>query len=241
MKSLLIFALLAAQPTFEVVSIKPAPPNARGGGYNLSPGRLNGRNQSLRDMVKFAYNLHDYQVSGGAPWTANELFEVLATFPAATTNADRLLMMQSMLASRFALVVEHGSKEVSGDELIVGKKGPKLRKAEPGQSGMMMSRTATGQRLQATGATMSGFASLLADVLGQPVLDKTNLEGVYDFDLEWTPDDNPSKGGQPQPKPDTMGPSLVTALQETLGLALKPHKVTVEAITITQAEHPSAN
>ena len=91
------------------------------------------------------------------------------------------------------------------------------------------------------GATMSGFASLLADVLGQPVLDKTNLEGVYDFDLEWTPDDNPSKGGQPQPKPDTMGPSLVTALQETLGLALKPHKVTVEAITITQAEHPSAN
>ena len=81
-----IFAVLAvntvfgqAEPgklEFEAVSIKTAPPGARGGGYNLSPGRLNAKNQSLRDLVKFAFDLQDYQVSWRSGWLDTDRYEM---------------------------------------------------------------------------------------------------------------------------------------------------------------------
>src|SRR3569833_236303 len=97
-------AQTASGPQFDAVSIKLSAPDARGGGYNLSPGHLNAKNQSLRDLVEFAWNLQDYQVSGGPSWVDSEHYEVLATFPAGTSGADRARMMQTMLADRFGLV-----------------------------------------------------------------------------------------------------------------------------------------
>ena len=56
----------AEKSTFDAVAIRPSAPDARGGGFNVSPGRLNAKNSSLKELVEFAYNLHDYQaVSGG--------------------------------------------------------------------------------------------------------------------------------------------------------------------------------
>lgn len=251
MKTLLFFTLITTasaqtapnQLAFEAVSIKPAQPGVRGGGYNISAGRLNAKNQSLRDLVKFAYSLQDYELTGGDD---KDRYELIATYPGETTDAQRRLMLQSVLTERFALAIHREQKEISGYELIPGKKGPKLQKAESGEPGMMFGRSATtGQRtLHATGATMPGFASLLASLLRAPVEDRTALSGTFDFDLEWTPDDTQvplNKQGQPAPAPSAEGPSLFTALQDTLGLALKSHKVTVETLVIDHAERPSAN
>ncbi len=253
MKILLFFTLLTTalaqtppkQLVFEAVSIKPAQPDARGGGYNLFPGRLNAKNQSLRDLVKFAYSLQDYQLTGGDD---TERYELIATYPGETTDAQRRLMLQSVLTERFALALHRDRKEISGYELIPGKKGPKLKlqKAETGEPGMMLGRSAaTGQRtLHATGATMQRFASLLASLLRAPVEDRTELIGQFDFDLEWTPDDTQvplNKQGQPAPAPSAEGPTLFRALQDTLGLSLKSHKVAVETLVIDRADRPSAN
>jgi uncharacterized protein (TIGR03435 family) len=255
MKTLLFFTLLATtsaqtapnQPTFEAISIKPAQPATRGGGYNIFPGRLNAKNQTLRDLVKFAYSLQDYQLTGGDD---NERYELIATYPGETTDAQRRLMLQSVLTERFALTLHHEQKDISGYELISGKKGPKLQKAESSQPGMMLGQSAaTGQRtLRATSATMPGFASLLASILRAPVEDRTELSGTFDFNLEWTPDVTQvntqvplNKQGTPAHEPSAEGPSLFTALQNTLGLALKSHMVTVEILVIDHAERPSAN
>ena len=259
MRTILFFTFLTTalaqtapkQLAFDAVSIKPAQPDARGGGYNLFPGRLNAKNQSLRDLVKFAYTLEDYQLTGGDD---KDRYELIATYPGETTGDQRRLMLQSALAERFALAAHRGQKEISGYELIPGKKGPKLRKAETDQpnmmrGGMTLGRSAvTGQRtLHATSSTMQSFASLLASILRAPVEDRTELGGNFDFDLEWTPDDTQvplNKKGEPMPAPPSespTGPSLFTALQDTLGLALKSHKVTVETLVIDHAERPSAN
>ena len=56
----------ANNPKFDAVSIHPSAPDARGGGFNIWPNRLEVKNQTLKDMVKFAYNLRDYQVSGAS-------------------------------------------------------------------------------------------------------------------------------------------------------------------------------
>jgi uncharacterized protein (TIGR03435 family) len=255
MKPLLagILTVLAAhsqQAEFDAASIKPAPPAARGGGYNVSPGRLTAKNQSLRDLVKFAYSLQDYQLTGGPPWTDNERYEVTATFPGTSTDTQHRQMMQSLLISRFALQIHRESKETTGYELIPAKKGPKLQSVEPGQHTMMLGRSAvTGQRtLHATSAGMPALAGILAALLRQPVEERTGLIGVFDFDLEWSPDETqpplniPGKQASPEPSPETAtGLSLFSTLQNTLGLSLKGRKVPVEVIVIDHAEKPTGN
>jgi uncharacterized protein (TIGR03435 family) len=234
---------------FEVVSITPTQPVARGGGYNLSRGRLTAKNQSLRDLVKFSFDLQDYQLTGGARWMETDRYEVVATYPGETTGAERRRMMQAMLADRFSLAIHRESKETPGFALIVGRNGAKLKAAGPGDPGMMLGRDPkTGQRtLTATGAKMAGFAAMLATILSRPVEDKTGLDGVFDFTIEWTPDDTqsaiggPGKGGQEEPAGDPAGASLSSAIGETLGLALKTQKAPIEVVVIDHAEKPSGN
>jgi uncharacterized protein (TIGR03435 family) len=236
-------------PAFDAVLIKPSAPDARGGGFNLSPGRLTAKNQSLKELVRFAYGIHDYQLSGGLGWTETERYEAVATFPGETTNARRAQMMQTMLADRFALAIHRESKEVAGYALVTGKNGSKLHAAESEQPGMMLGRSAiSGQRtLNATKSRMTDLASILADLLGKPVDDKTGLEGLFDFAMEWTPDAvserslKPGAERQEPPSDGQTGPSIFTALQETLGLKLETKKVTVETVVIDHSEKPSAN
>lgn len=233
---------------FDAVSIKPSSPDARGGGFNLSPGRLNGKNVSLKDLVRFAYDLHDYQLSGGQGWMETEHYEVLATFPASTTNARRALMLQTMLADRFALAIDRESKEVPGYALVTARSGARLHAPEAVDHGMLLGRSPSGQRtLHGTSATMASLASILADLLGRPVEDETGLTGIFDFSMEWTPDPVSEaplrKGGDVQQPPpgDQSGPSIFTALQEQLALRLETKKLPVAAIVIDHAEKPTGN
>jgi len=168
----------AENPAFNAVLIKPSAPDARGGGFSLSAGRLNAKNQSLKELVRFAYDLHDYQLSGGFGWTETEHFEVVATYPGETTNARRAQMMQAMLADRFGLVIHRESKEVAGYVLVMGKSGPKFHEAESEQAEMMLGRSASsGQRnLNARRSKMADLASILADLLGKPAEDKTGQD-----------------------------------------------------------------
>ena len=83
----------------------------------------------------------------------------------------------------------------------------------------------------------------LTQMLGHPVLDKTELKGVYDFKLQFTPDDRlqPPSGRAPNerlplPPADSNAPSLFDALQEQLGLKLESGKGPVEVIVIDHVE-----
>lgn len=236
-------------PQFDAVSIKPSAPDAHGGGFNLSPGHLNAKNQSLRDLVSFAWDLQAYQLSGGPSWAETDRYEVIATFPASTTNHDRALMMQSMLADRFGLTIRHDSKEISGYALTAGRNGHKLHSPVAADPGMMLGRSrATGQRtLTASSQSMANFASILSDLLGRPVEDRTGIAGQFDFSMEWTPDPVDGRAGGPggkvipPPDPEQTGPTIFTAIQETLGLKLETAKVKIGTVIIEKAEKPSAN
>ena len=74
--------------------------------------------------------------------------------------------------------------------------------------------------------------------MGRPVLDLTGLTGVYDIDLQWTPDET-QFGGKAKAD-DLGGPSIYAALQE-LGLRLEARKGAVEVIVIDHVERPSEN
>jgi uncharacterized protein (TIGR03435 family) len=74
---------------------------------------------------------------------------------------------------------------------------------------------------------MEMLANLLSGRGGKgPVVDKTGLQGAYDFTLSW--DEN-------------AGPDLATALQEQLGLRLESQKVPVSYFVIDSAQKPTGN
>jgi len=98
---------------------------------------------------------------------------------------------------------------------------------------------------------MADLVRQLSLPLGRTVLDKTGLTGDYDFNLQWTPDENQlsmlegTEGGQQgtgnAPPPDSTGPSIFTAIQEQLGLKLESQKGPGQVLVIDHVEEPSEN
>ena len=123
--------LLAQNPTFEVASIKPAAPQTEGrfmvrmGG---DPGRIDYVNVSLRDLIRAAFDVKDFQING-PDWMSSARFDVQAKLPPDTPKEQRSLMFQALLTERFQLKVHKESKEVPVYSLVVGKNGPKMKAA----------------------------------------------------------------------------------------------------------------
>jgi uncharacterized protein (TIGR03435 family) len=99
-------------------------------------------------------------------------------------------------------------------------------------------------RILAGSIPMSNLASMLANMLGRPIYDRTNLTGNFDIQLDYTPDQMPQlppgatlPPGITLPSPD--GPSLSTALQEQLGLKLDNTRGPVDVIVIDSVEQPT--
>jgi uncharacterized protein (TIGR03435 family) len=127
---------------FDVASVKPAGPLDP---VAIAQGKVNVGMKvdgaicrigsfSLRDLIRTAYEVKDYQISGvdslGAPLSAQR-FDIQATMPEGATEKQVPQMLQALLAERFKLVIHRETKEQSVYALIVGKGGPKLKPAEP--------------------------------------------------------------------------------------------------------------
>lgn len=117
--------------------------------------------------------------------------------------------------------------------------------ADSVKRGAQMMRMGRGQ-LNAQGVAIAGLVGMLAQQLGRPVIDKTDLKGNYDFDLEWTPDEThrmigPGTGTEAPMPADPSGPSIFTAVQEQLGLKLEAQKGPVDTLVIESVEKPSGN
>jgi uncharacterized protein (TIGR03435 family) len=80
--------------------------------------------------------------------------------------------------------------------------------------------------LNAMGISVADLASQLSRQLGTPVVDKTGLKGNYDFALNWTESPNQA--------------SLLTAVQQQLGLKLDPQQGPTEVLVIDHIEKPAA-
>ena len=75
----------------------------------------------------------------------------------------------------------------------------------------------------------------LSALLGRPVVDMTGDTRVFDYHLQWSPDD--AQG-------DLINadrPSLFTALEEQLGVRLASAKVNAEVLVVDRAGFPLEN
>src|SRR5262249_1818822 len=80
--------------------------------------------------------------------------------------------------------------------------------------------------LAAGGAPMIAFVNVFSQITGKTVVDRTGLTGLFEADLQWTPDAPPVTSALPV-APETAhaydpnGPSFTTAIREQLGLRLE--------------------
>ncbi|MBZ5632250.1 MAG: TIGR03435 family protein [Acidobacteriia bacterium] len=252
-----------AQLTFEVASIKPADPDSRGTSIQFMPGGgLKMTGIPLRGMITFAYDVRDFQVSGGPGWAGTERFDVMARPDRTTvdgpddfakmTDDQRKTMrdqiterLRALLADRFQLVAHKEMKEQPIYALVPAKNGPKLQETK--ETGTQQSLMTNRGRSEGHAIQVGMLAQVLSGLMGRPVVDKTGLTGKYDFVLEWTPDagaDARAQGfgdGITEPAPAPGGPTIFTALQEQLGLRLDSQKGPVPNIVIDRVEKPSEN
>jgi uncharacterized protein (TIGR03435 family) len=75
--------------------------------------------------------------------------------------------------------------------------------------------------------------------VGRIVVDKTGLQGYYDFTLNFAPESVP--GAPAAPAADVTAPSLFTAMQEQLGLKLEPGREPIQVLVIDRAARPAAD
>ena len=235
-----------AHPAFEVATIKPSAPDARGVGLRLRGGELAVENLSLSDLMKFAWQVQAREIVGGPGWMATDKWDIEAKpdMPGMPSHDQLNEMIRKLLADRFALRLHEEKREMAAYVLTVGKDGPKLTKSADASvlGGFTMGPLGV---MHAGGASMGDFTHVLqGDILDRPVVDKTGLEGRWDFTLQWMPDDTQFAGmkvpGPAADDADTL-PPLFTAIQEQLGLKLEPQRADVPVLVIDHVDHPSPN
>jgi uncharacterized protein (TIGR03435 family) len=230
-----------ARPEFGIASVKPVPlpPPSGGGPWTVDHGRFIAQTGYVRGVIGWAYDILASQVRGGPDWLDREPydFEAKADNPNADENQIRA-MIQTLLADRFKLAVHRQTQEAQVYTLVVGKNGSKMQEAKEGSKNYI-NWTGMGQ-VAFTECNMLGLINVLSGMLASPVLDKTGLEGLYNFKLEFTdPRFPPPKGGSQlslESRPD-----IFTAVQEQLGLRLESTKGPVEFLVIDHVERPSGN
>ena len=209
-----------APPAFEVASVKAAEPldpaklaaGQQRIGATIDAARVDLRSLSLGDLIRTAYRVKSYQLSG-PDWMNTERFDVVAKLPEGAKRGDVPEMLQTLLEQRFQLTLHRTTKELPAYALVVAKGGPKVKESAPDPNapaaggtgaiqydagidnkGVVTSTGPNGTIRQTTGPngmhldiqtmTMPVLAEYLARFTERPVTDMTELKGNYDFVLD---------------------------------------------------------
>ena len=210
-------------------------------------------------------NSNSVPIEGGPAWINSDRYDINAK-PADKASQEMMSgpMLQGLLEDRFMLKIHRETREVPSYELTVAKGGLKLKSFQVGSCTPLPARDLTkppapraklpaGQRycgalgtpkgpnmaLDIQGMSLDDFSKTLSLGLDRPVVNKTGITGMFDFHLEYAPDEVQHTLTDQQTTP--TAPSIFTAVQEQLGLRLVPAKGSAEFLVIDHVERPSEN
>jgi uncharacterized protein (TIGR03435 family) len=235
-------------PGFEVASIKPSDPGARGSG--LPPavgGRFRAVNVTTRELIGYAYHRHA-RITGGPNWLDTARYDVAAKAESNVPEEKIRPMVLRLLQDRFALKFHHEEKQMQAYAMTVAKNGPKFtvsdecapdpeHKSPCGGFRVYRRSYVSGQQVSS-----ADLAEVLEALLDMPVIDRTGIKGVFKVTLQWTPDERMPVGNDAGVAPvNSDAPSLFGAMQDQLGLKLEHQKMAVDVVVIDSAQRPAAN
>jgi uncharacterized protein (TIGR03435 family) len=234
----------SATPTFsyDAVTIKPDPDGVNRGFMKHTADGFSMGGMPVVTVIRTAYGvLMDDQLIGLPGWAKSDPITIQAKMDAETAAAlaklpameqwkQSQLMLQALLADRFALKVHHETKDLPIYVLTIAKGGCRMKQTAADKAGGNASY-ASG-KITAHGISVDNLVMNLSFIVGRVIVNKTGLESGYDFTLDYAPDGADSS--------DTR-PSIFTALEEQLGLKLEPARGPVDVIVIDHIERPTAN
>ena len=242
----------AVLPSFDVASIKASTVPRNMSATVYPGGKIDFQNLSLKTLIQFAFNVSTWQISGGEDWTGETNFDVVAEPPEETQTPYKLghwwfgfederlrQMLQTLLTNRFHLKFHMETK--SGTVYLLERSDKRLKLVptklpDPGKVASGNECVACIGRVGSTAWTIfdstsqqiANFAS--NDVLNHPVLDKTGLDGHFDFRYEVVLTD---------PAAATSDDSTFLEAINAMGLKLDKTTGPVETFVIDHAEKPS--
>ena len=241
-----------AHPGFEVATIKPSQPDDPGDSSEAMGHRVAMSNTTVLFLTCFAYDVQEKQIANAPGWISTEKFDLngVADKPGTPNLAQLKGMLQKLLADRFQLRFHQEQRELPAYVLTVAKNGSKLQPIrEPSEempSLLLQPGFPKVAAMKARNMSMADFARLMqGGIVDRPVVDKTGLDGRFDFLLRWTPDESQfTQVGSKLPAPSETAdaPSLFIALQQQLGLKFTAERKTpVEVIVVDRISKPSEN
>jgi uncharacterized protein (TIGR03435 family) len=259
----------SAKPAFQAASVKANTTNPpRRIVRPQAGGRLMAENAPLMMLIQNAYRVQMFQVVGGPDWINTDGFDLEAKPESSATRDEMWRMLQALLADRFKLTMHREKRDLPAYLLTAAKGGVKQLLSsgctDPAPDQSLPSTPAAVRSplcgnvsvtMSAEGLTMQGdkvqpaeLVRMLADVLGRPVLDRTEISGVFNVQIKFARDDAtqglPRNLGPVSLTPgeaDPNRPSIFAAIQEQMGLKLQSGKGPVDVLVIDHVERPSAN
>ncbi len=230
---------------FEVASVRLEDPNPN---LNTNDPRFQGsptvfpsnvlviRHSMLRSLICESYDIPCEYVYGAPDFIDRLHYDLNAKVEgdARLTQEQMQPLMQNLLQERFHLKVHREHKIVPGYALVVAKGGPRLQPNKGAVNGGFF------------GASEFKFQNVSAEYVGkligwqikQPVVDKTGIQGMYDVDLKFAPQDGPLKD---DPRFSNLS-NIFTAVQEQFGLKLVPQKVAIDTLVVDHVDRiPAEN
>jgi uncharacterized protein (TIGR03435 family) len=197
-------------------------------------GRFTARATTVVFLLEWAYGIQPWQHSDGPGWLSSERFDVIARAGHDAPESEMKQMVRTLLAERFGLKLHRESKEMPAYVISVGKNAPKLYPPKDGEAHEMRFGEAPGPsgnvpsyRVVATRFTLAQLADVFARRMDRVIVNRTGMDGEYDFTLDLTPDEN---GGS------VMAQSMfLEALQRQIGLEVRSEKTAVEYYVIDSA------
>lgn len=113
------------------VRISPQKPNLTTVGGVLRVRRYEFRNATLIDLISNAYGIPPNRVRGDLTWLLWDRFDVSAVAPADVSLDAAKVMLRTLLAERFKLVIHDGSAPLPLYALTAGKGVVHFREGNP--------------------------------------------------------------------------------------------------------------
>jgi len=246
--------------TFDVATIRLAPPPDANFHLTItSPphsSRFEVTNFPMKALLQIAYGF-DAPVVGAPDWVGTTLYDIQARSDEAadarlagiTSNEVRLEKRNAvrvLLAERLGLKMHLETRNTAIYYLSVAKGGVKLQETPPPPppaNGEAPSATRStdiqahgsqhGLEFVGTNAPMRAITGVLSSMVEAPVIDKTGLNGIYNYTLqigrEWSERDTES------------WPSIFTAVQDQLGLKLEAAHESVPNLVVDHITKPTEN
>ena len=234
-------------PDYDVATVKVN--NTGSGSIRLSirDDTLQATNIQLGPLLEAAFDIRRDQVVGLPHWAQVNHYDIIAKVVDMSpeqlkglSGDQRRAMIQHLMEQRFHLQTHVETRTMPLLELSVTKEGIKFTEWQrpiEDHSQKKGSMSLNNEEMTAIGVPMETLVRFVSSTTHMPVVDKTGLNGTYNFHLKWQREEE----GQASGLHDQALPTIYAALPEQLGLKLESGKGPVKVLVIDHIEQPSEN